>query len=122
MNIILMNTILMKKIKYRMCLVFIFKAFRVILSYSYKKLFIFFYIKVRNNSHQEHKEKLQKESHERYKNLSEGEKDKRWRKTPYRYQNLSEEEEEEKKPQYHRERNKNLPEKQKQKQAEYMKN
>ena len=117
-----MNTILMKKIKYRMCLVFIFKAFRVILSYSYKKLFIFFYIKVRNNSDQEHKEKLQKESHERYKNLSEGEKDKRWRKTPYRYQNLSEEEEEEEKPQYHRESNKNLPEKQNQKQAEYMKN
>ena len=58
MNIILMHTILMNKIKCRMCLVFIFKAFRVILSYSYKKLFIFFYIKVRNNSHHEHKEKL----------------------------------------------------------------
>ena len=48
------------------------------------------------------KEKLRKETHERYQNLSE--------------------EEKEKKRQYHRERNKNLSEKEKEKKVEYMRN
>ena len=42
--------------------------------YFYK---FFLYIKIRNNYYQKHKEKLRKESQERYQNLSEEEKDKR---------------------------------------------
>ena len=40
-----------------------------------------------NNHYQKHKEKLRKEAHERYQNLSEEEKDKRQKKARERYQN-----------------------------------
>ena len=40
-----------------------------------------------NNYYQKHKEKLRKEAHERYQNLSEEEKDKRQKKAQERYQN-----------------------------------
>ena len=47
-----------------------------------------------NKYNQKHKEKLRKEAHERYQNLSKEEKDKRRKKAQDRYQNLSEEEKE----------------------------
>ena len=47
-----------------------------------------------NKYYQKHKEKLQKEAHERYQNLSEDEKDKKAKKTQERYQNFTEEEKE----------------------------
>ena len=40
-----------------------------------------------NNYYQKHREKLQKEAHERYQNLSEEEKDKRQKKARERYRN-----------------------------------
>ena len=55
--------------------------------------------------YQKHKEKIRKEARERYKNLSEEEKDKRQKK---RYQNFTEEEKG-KRPQYFQERQKKLP-------------
>ena len=47
-----------------------------------------------NKYYQKHKEKLQKEAHERYQNLSEDEKDKKAKKAQERYQNFTEEEKE----------------------------
>ena len=47
-----------------------------------------------NKYYQKHKEKLQKEEHERYQNLSEDEKDKKAKKAQERYQNFTEEEKE----------------------------
>ena len=44
-----------------------------------------------NKYYQKHKQKLQKDAHERYQNLSEEEKDKRRKKVLYRYGNPSEE-------------------------------
>ena len=55
--------------------------------------------------YQKHTEKIRKAARERYKNLSEEEKDKRQKK---RYQNFTEEEKE-KRPQYFQERQKKLP-------------
>ena len=49
-----------------------------------------------NNYYQKNKEKLQKEAHKRYQNLSEEEKDKRQKKAQERYQNFTEEEKEKK--------------------------
>ena len=46
---------------------------------------IFVYIKMVNKYYQKHKEKFQKETRERYQNLSEGEKEKRRRKSRERY-------------------------------------
>ena len=43
------------------------------------------------NKHLKHKERMRKEAHERYQNLSEEEKDKRQKKLRDRYQNLPEE-------------------------------
>ena len=54
------------------------------------------------NKYQKNNEKLQKEAHERYQNLSQEEKGK--------------------KHQYHRDRTKNLSEKEKQRKVEYMRN
>ena len=47
-----------------------------------------------NKYYPTHKEKLQKEAHERYQNLSEDEKDKKAKKAQERYQNFTEEEKE----------------------------
>ena len=47
-----------------------------------------------NKYYQKHKEKLQKEAHERYQNLSEDEKVKKAKKAQERYQNFTEEEKE----------------------------
>ena len=47
-----------------------------------------------NKYYQKHKEKLQKEAHERYQNLSEDEKDKKAKKAQERYQIFTEEEKE----------------------------
>ena len=44
-----------------------------------------------NKYYRKHKEKLRKEAHERYQNLSEEEKDKREKKIRDRYQNLPDE-------------------------------
>ena len=41
-----------------------------------------------NNCYQKHKERLRKEARKKYQNLSEEEKDKRWKKVPERYQNF----------------------------------
>ena len=43
-----------------------------------------------NKDHQKHKERLPKEAHERYENLSEEEKDKRREKVRERHQNFTE--------------------------------
>ena len=69
---------------------------------------VFIYIKIVNKYYQKHKERLQKEGHERYQNLSEEEKDKRRKKARERYQNFTEEEKE-KRCQYYQECKKNLP-------------
>ena len=45
-----------------------------------------------NKYYQKHKERLQKEAHERYQNLSEDEKDKKAKKAREKYQNFTEEE------------------------------
>ena len=74
-----------------------------------------------NKYYQKHKEKLQKETRERYHNVLEDEKEKMRKKARERYQNFNEEERE-KKRQYHRERIKNLSKDQKQKLVEYMRN
>ena len=71
-----------------------------------------------NNYYKKHRKALQKAC-ERYQNVSEEEKEGRWKKAWDRYQNLSEEEKE-KKRQYHHELNKNISEEQKQVQLEYM--
>ena len=44
-----------------------------------------------NNYYQKYKERLRKEAHERYQNLSEDEKDKRGKKARERYQNFTKE-------------------------------
>ena len=80
------------------CVYFIFKAFRVILSYSqnghitykifkaYKKLIkilfiiFFLYTNMTNRYYQMHEERLEKEAREKYQNLLEEEKDKRQKK------------------------------------------
>ena len=72
-----------------------------------KKIINFFLYTKIVNKYQKHKEKLQKETHEKYQNLSEKENEKRQKKIQDRYQNRFEEEGE-KKYQYHREPNKNL--------------
>ena len=54
----------------------------------YKNVFV--YIKMVNKYHQKHKERLPKEAHERYENLSEEEKDKRRKKVRERHQNFTE--------------------------------
>ena len=86
-----------------------------------KTFFITFFlnIKVTDNYYQKHNEKLQEETHEKYQNLSEEAKNKRWKKVWDRYQNLSEEGKEKKRL---HECNKNLSEGQKQKQVEFMRN
>ena len=61
-----------------------------------------------NNYYQAHKERLPKESRERYQNRSEEEKDKMQKKARERYQNFTEEEKE-KKCQYYREHKNELP-------------
>ena len=95
MKNILMKTILMKKVKNRMCILFIIQSilndFKLFIKYSYnlrnfkackkanqKFFFIIFflYIKMRTNYFQKQKEKFQKEARESYQNLSEEEKNK----------------------------------------------
>ena len=49
-----------------------------------------------NKYYQKHKEKLRKKARERYQNLSEDEKGKKYQYAPKRYRNLSEEEKEKK--------------------------
>ena len=55
-----------------------------------------------NKYYQKHKERLQKEAHERYQNISEDEKDKKAKKAREKYQNFTEEEK--KRCQYYQER------------------
>ena len=105
------------------CVYFIFKAFRVILSYSqnglitykifkaYKKLikifFIIFFLYINmTNRYQMHEERLEKEAREKYQNLLEKKKDKRQKNACKRYQNFTAEEKDKR-------RNKNLSEKKK---------
>ena len=57
-----------------------------------KKIRMIKLIKMANEYYQKIKEKLQKEAHERYQNLSEEIKDKRQKKTGERHQNITEEE------------------------------
>ena len=60
----------------------------------------FVYVKMVNKCYQKHNERLWKEAHERYQNLSEEEKDKRRKKTRERYQNFTEEEKEKRRQYY----------------------
>ena len=98
-----MKKILMKKIKYRMCLVFRFKAFQVILNDSWNTHItcIIFKPHEKTNKNIFHKlfsicknykqllsktqRKALKKARERYQNLSEEEKDKRRKKAQERY-------------------------------------
>ena len=61
-----------------------------------------------NKYYQKHKERLQKEPHKRYQNISKEEKVKRRKKTPGGYQNFTEEEKE-KRYHYYSERKKRIP-------------
>ena len=61
-----------------------------------------------NKYYQKHEERLQKEVHERYQNLSEKQKDKKRRKVRERYQNFTKEVKE-KRDQYYQEHEKELP-------------
>ena len=58
-----------------------------------------------NTYYQKYKERLRKEAHERYQNLTQEEKDKRQKKAWERYQNFTEEEKK-----YYQERKQKLPE------------
>ena len=51
----------------------------------------FLYIKMTNNYYQQHKEKLRKESREKYQNITEEEKEKKCQYHDERHRNLSEE-------------------------------
>ena len=62
-----------------------------------------------NKYYQKHKERLQKEAHERFQSLSEDAKDIRRKKSREKYQNFTEEEKE-KKYQYYQEPKQKLPE------------
>ena len=74
-----------------------------------------------NKYKKKNKENLQKEAQEKYQDLSEEDRVKRWKKAPERYKNLSEEEKE-KKGQNHWDQNKSLSEEEGQKKVEYTKN
>ena len=91
------------------------------LKHTKKTYMYILYIKITSNYYEKHKEKLQKETWERYQNLSKDKKENRQKKTWERYQNLTEGEKE-KMHQYHYKHNKNLSKEQKQKQVDYMRN
>ena len=83
--------------------------------------YFFLYITIVNHCYQKQKERLWKEAHEKYQNLSEEEINKKLKKAWEKYQNLTDEEKE-KKLHYHLERNKNLSEEQRKKLVEYRRN
>ena len=77
--LILIDKILMEKIKNTHILKIIFKAYKKMLT-KYFLISLFLYIEMVNKYYQKHKERLRKETPERYQNLSEEEKDKKQKK------------------------------------------
>ena len=65
---------------------------KVIKHVKYFFLLFFLYIKISNNYYQKHKERLQKETHGKYQNLCEEEKNKSWKKTRERQEEGEEKE------------------------------
>ena len=77
--LILIDKILMEKIKNTHILKIIFKAYKKMLT-KYFLISLFLYIEMVNKYYQKHKERLRKETRERYQNLSEDEQDKKQKK------------------------------------------
>ena len=53
------------------------------------QFFIYIFIKLTTNYYQKQNEKVEKEAYKRYQNLSEEEKDKKWKKAREKYENIT---------------------------------
>ena len=69
---------------------------KMVYKHDFFLYFLYPYIKMLNSYYQKNKENIQKETRERYQNLSEEEKEKRQKKAQGRYKILSKEEKEKK--------------------------